>query len=313
MDTLLSGIFWIGLLAAMVRLATPILFASLGEILAERSGVLNIGIEGMMLVGALGGFLGSRATGSWLFGILVGILAGMVLAWLFAYLTVTLGVDQVVCGITVNLLALGVTSFIHRVIYGIRTMIPSATPLPEWPIPILKDIPILGPILFQQNFLVYLSLFLVGVCWFLLYRTTWGMNLQSVGEYPEAADSLGINVLRVRYLALLACGALAGMGGTVLSLGQLNMFVDNMTAGRGFIALAVVIFGKWHPVGALGASLLFGATEALQLRLQALGFQIPFQFLVMLPYLLTVIALAGVVGRSIPPGALTKPFVKEFR
>jgi simple sugar transport system permease protein len=310
-DTLISEVFWVGLLAATVRLSTPILLASLGEILAERAGVLNIGIEGMMLVGALGGFLGSRGTANSLIGVAAGVLAGMVLAWLFAYLTVTLAVDQVVCGITVNLLALGVTSFVHRVIYGIRTLIPSATPLPEWHIPGLAQAPLLGPILFRHNLLVYGAIVLVAATWFLLYRTTWGLQVRAVGEYPRAADSVGVDVFRVRHLSLLACGGLAGMGGAFLSLGHLNMFVDHMTAGRGFIALAVVIFGKWHPVGALGASLLFGAAEALQLRLQALGFQIPFQFLVMLPYVLTVVALAGVVGRSIQPAALTLPYLKE--
>ena len=313
MDTLLSGIFWVGLLAATVRLSTPILFASLGEVLAERAGVLNIGLEGMMLMGALGGFLGSRATGNPWVGVLAGMVAGATLAWAFAYLTVTLAVDQVVCGITVNLLALGLTSFAFRVIYGVRSLIPSATPLTEWPVPGLAAVPALGPILFRQNPLVYLGLLSVAACWFLLYRTTWGLKIRAVGEYPRGADSVGVDVFRVRHLALLGCGALAGVGGAFLSLGHLNIFVEHMTSGRGFIALAVVIFGKWHPVGALGASLLFGAAEALQLRLQALGFQIPFQFLVMLPYVLTVVALAGVVGRTVQPAALTLPYLKDSR
>ena len=313
MDTLVDVVFWVGLLAATLRLATPILLAALGEVLAERAGVLNIGLEGMMLMGALGGFLGSRATGSPWAGVACGVLAGMALALLFSALTVTLAVDQVVCGITVNLLALGVTGFVHRAIYGVRSLVPSATALGEWHVPLLSDVPFFGPVLFRQNALVYVALLLVAVCAVVLYRTTWGLRIRAVGEYPRAADSVGVDVLRVRHAALLACGALAGMGGAFLSLGQLNMFVEGMTAGRGFIALAVVIFARWHPVGVLGASLLFGLAEALQLRLQALGFQIPFQFLVMLPYVLTVVALVSVVGRSVQPAALTLPYVKESR
>lgn len=311
MDILLSEVFWIGLLAAAIRLATPILLASLGELVAERAGILNIGLEGMMLVGALGGFLGSYGTGSPWLGVAAGMAAGAALAWLFAYLTITLAADQIVCGITVNLLAIGITGFGHRVIFGMTTVIPSAPPLVDWHIPGLAAIPVLGPILFQQNPLVYLGLVLVFACWFMLFRTTWGLKIRAVGEYPRAADSLGVNVRRVRYAAVLACGALAGIGGAFLSLGQLSMFVEEMTAGRGFIALAVVIFARWHPVGALGASVLFGAAEALQFRLQAQGVDIPFQFLAMLPYVLTVVALVSIVGRAVQPAALTRPYFTE--
>jgi simple sugar transport system permease protein len=311
MDFLLSDVFWIGLMAAAVRLATPILLASLGELLAERAGILNIGIEGMMLVGGLGGFLGSYGSGSPWIGVLAGMAAGIALAILFAYLTITLAANQIVCGIMVNLLAIGVTGFGHRVIFGMTTVIPSAPSLVDWHIPGFAEIPVLGPILFQQNPLVYVGFALVFACWFMLFRTTWGLKIRAVGEYPIAADSLGVNVHIVRYAAVLACGGLAGIGGAFLSLGQLNMFVEEMTAGRGFIALAVVIFARWHPVGALGASLLFGAAEALQFRLQAIGVDIPFQFLAILPYVLTVVALVSIVGRSVQPVALTRPYIKE--
>lgn len=313
MNVLLNDVFWIGLLAAAVRLATPILLAALGELFAERAGVLNIGLEGMMLCGALGGFLGSQATGNPWIGVLTGVFAGCLLALLFAYLTITLSADQVICGIMVNLLALGATGFLHRSIYGITTIIPSATPLKDWHIPYLSEIPILGPILFQQNPMVYISIALVFVCWFILARTTWGLKIRAVGEYPQSADSVGVSVAKVRYAAVLGCGALAGMGGAFLSLGQLNMFVEHMTAGRGFIALAVVIFGRWHPLGALGASLLFGAAEALQIRIQALGIDIPFQFLAILPYALTVVALVSIAGRSVQPAALGLPYRRGAR
>ena len=312
MDFLLSDVFWIGLMAAAVRLATPILLASLGEMLAERAGVLNIGVEGMMLIGALGGFLGSQGTGIPWVGVLGGMLAGVLLALLFAYLTITLAADQIVSGIMVNLLAIGVTGFGHRVIYGMTTVIPSAPSLIDWHIPLLADIPVLGPVLFQQNPLVYIGLILVAACWFMLFRTTWGLKIRAVGEHPLAADSLGVSVHRVRYAAVLACGALAGIGGAFLSLGQLNMFVEEMSAGRGFIALAVVIFARWHPVGVLGVSLLFGVAEALQFRLQAQAAEeIPFQFLAILPYVLTVVALVSIVRRSVQPAALTHPYIKE--
>lgn len=313
MNVLLNDVFWIGLLAAAVRLATPILLAALGELFAERAGVLNIGLEGMMLCGALGGFLGSQATGNPWIGVLTGVFAGCLLALLFAYLTITLSADQVICGIMVNLLALGATGFLHRSIYGITTIIPSATPLKDWHIPYLSEIPFLGPILFQQNPMVYISIALVFVCWFILARTTWGLKIRAVGEYPQSADSVGVSVAKVRYAAVLGCGALAGMGGAFLSLGQLNMFVEHMTAGRGFIALAVVIFGRWHPLGALGASLLFGAAEALQIRIQALGIDIPFQFLAILPYALTVVALVSIAGRSVQPAALGLPYRRGAR
>ena len=311
MDVMLSDVFWVGLIAAAIRLATPILLASLGEILAERAGILNIGIEGMLLIGAFGGFLASHGTGSPWIGVLGGMIAGMALALLFAYLTITLAADQIVCGIMANLLAFGVTGFGHRVIFGMTTVIPSAPPLADWHIPGLAAIPVLGPILFQQNPLVYLGLVLVVACWFMLFRTSWGLKLRAVGEHPLAADSVGVSVRQVRYAAVLACGGLAGIGGAFLSLSQLSMFVEEMSAGRGFIALAVVIFARWHPVGALGASILFGAAEALQFRLQAQAADIPFQFLAILPYVLTVIALVSIVGRSVQPAALTRPYHKE--
>jgi len=313
MEIILNEAFWVALLAAGLRLATPILLGALGEIFAERAGILNIGLEGMMLVGALAAYLGAVGVGDAWFGALCGVLAGMALGLLFAFLTVTLNANQIVCGIVVNLLALGLTGFIHRVIFGVTARLPSSPSLGTWDIPFLSSIPFLGPVVFKQHAFVYLSLFLIAVSWFVLFRTTWGLNIRAVGEHPQAADTLGVNVFRVRYAAILTCGALAGLGGAFLSLAQLNVFVEGMTEGRGFIALAVVIFARWHPLGALGAAFLFGITEALQFRLQAQGSDIPFQFLAMLPYVVTVVVLVSAFARSAQPAALNKPYTKEAR
>ncbi|MGN6459566.1 MAG: ABC transporter permease [Pseudolabrys sp.] len=312
MDAVWSDLFWIGLLTAAVRLATPILLAALGEIIAERAGVLNVGLEGMMLVGAFAGFVIAQGTGNPWIGIAAGLFAGCLLGLLFAFFTVTLVVDQIVCGITINLLALGLTGYLNRVVYGLTSTMPKAPSIAQWNIPGLSELPFVGPVLFQQNALVYIALVLAFVCWFVLFRTTWGLKLRSVGEYPNAADSVGINVFRIRYAAMIACGGLAGLGGVFLSIGQLNMFVESMTGGRGFIALAVVIFARWNPFGAILAAILFGIAEALQFRLQVLDVEIPFQFLAMLPYLLTIAVLVT-MRRSVQPAALARPFIKEMR
>jgi simple sugar transport system permease protein len=226
-------------------------------------------------------------------------------------MSITLQVDQVITGITLNILALGLTGFLYRFILGKSMIPPSVTPLPVLTIPGLSRIPVIGPILFQQNIIVYATFFVcVPVSTFILLKTTFGLNLRAVGEYPLAADTVGINVYAMRYMGVLIGGLFSGLGGAFMTLAQLNMFTENMTAGRGFIALAAVIFGKWHPVGAMIATLLFGVADALQLRLQALGLQVPYQFLLMLPYVLTIIALVGVVRRTNAPAALAVPYEK---
>ena len=308
---LLNEVFLTGLLAAGVRLAVPILLAALGEIFAERAGVLKIGIEGEMLIGALSGFLGAYFTGQvWL-----GFLTGMTLSGLFslmmAFMSITLKVDQIITGITLNLLALGLTSFIYRVLFGTSRLPPHINPLAPIKLPILGDIPYLGTIFFQHNLLVYLALMAVPVSACILFRTRFGLNLRAVGEYPRAADTLGVKVKRMRYIGVLLGGCFSGLAGCFLTLAQLNRFTDNITAGRGFIAIAAVIFGKWNPYGALAAALLFGIADGLQLRFQALGFKVPYQFLLMLPYVLTMIALVGVVGKSKPPASLAVPYEKN--
>jgi ABC-type uncharacterized transport system permease subunit len=308
---LLGQTFIIGVLAAGVRLATPILLAALGEVFAERAGVLKISIEGEMLIGALFGFLGAFYLNDIWLGIFIGMTVAAIYSLIAGVLSITLKVDQVITGITLNILALGLTSFVFRFILRKSLIPPSIKPLAVLKIPILFKIPILGQIVFQQNIIVYMTFFvLVPVSTFILFKTTFGLNLRAVGEYPLAADTVGINVYRIRYVCVMIGGLFAGLGGAFMTLAQLNMFTENMTAGRGFIALAAVIFGKWHPIGAMIATLLFGTADALQLRLQGLGVDVPYQFLLMLPYVLTIIALVGVVKRTNAPSALAMPYQK---
>lgn len=313
MDLFLTHLFWVGLLAASIRMLAPILFAALGEIFVESSGVLNIGIEGMMLIGAFSGWYGTYLTGNPWIGTLIAVTVAGLTGLILAYLCISRGVDQIICGLALNIFCLGVTSLAYnRVVKDLRTP-PKIESFDVFGIPYLSDLPYVGRALFQHIALVYVALLLVPVVAFLLYRTTWGLKLRAVGEHALAADTAGVNVHLCRYVCTLVGAAMAGLGGVVLSAGQLNVFVENMTAGRGFIALAVVIFGKWNPYQVLGAAFLFAFIDGLQLRLQALGFKIPFQFLLMLPYLFTVIVLAGVVGKAAYPASTGIPYVKPKR
>lgn len=307
----MSDGFLIALMAAAVRMAMPILYAALGGLFSERSGVVNIGLEGMMLVGALGGVIGSYLSGSAWVGLLVAMLAGGLLALIHAYFSITLKVDQVVTAIALNILAIGLSSFLFRGMFGITTIPVTVDGFSNYPVPVLSELPGIGQILFNQNILVYLGLLLVPVSWFVLYRTSLGLAIRSVGENPKAADTLGVNVVLIRYGCVIFSGMMAGLGGSFLSLGQFNMFVDNMVAGRGYIAVAAVIFGKYRPGGILVAALLFGVADALQVRLQAMGADIPYQFLLMLPYVVTILALTGLVGRNSAPAASGKAYARE--
>jgi simple sugar transport system permease protein len=291
-------------------MATPIGLAAMGGVLSERSGVLNIGLEGMMLTGALAGAMGSYFLGGPWLGTLAALAGGAVLGIVLAYLTVTLGANQIVTGVGINLFALGFTTFIERVVLrpaGIET-VPSFAKLAA---PGLRTIPLLGPLFADLTPLVLVAIVIAPILAVFLYRTPWGLALRATGEVPRAADTAGISVFLVRYMAVAAGGALAGMGGAFLSLGQLNLFSENMTAGRGFIALAAVILGKWNPVGALAAAFLFGAAEALQLFVQSYGLGVPYQIPTMLPYVLALAVLAGFVSRAIPPAAEGIPYQQE--
>ncbi len=311
-STLFTTAFVIGLLQATLRTATPLLLAGLGELFSERAGVLNISLEGTMLIGSLFGFLAANKTDNLWLGIAAGGIAGMLIALIHAVLSVSFGVSQVVSGVGINILCIGLSLTTYRSVFGMASSgVPRAPAQEAFAIPWLSDIPIIGEILFQQLPLVYIALLLVPITWFILYRTELGLKIRAVGEHPLAAETLGVNVYFIRYLCVMICGLLTGVAGTFLSLGLLNIFLDNMTSGRGWIALAVVIFGKWKPFGVLWAALLFGLANAFQLRVQAAGFDIAYQFLLMAPYVLTIVVLVGAVGRSTAPAALAVPFLKE--
>ncbi len=297
------GALFIALIPAAIALAAPLLYAALGELISEKAGVINIHLEGMMLCGAFFGVWGAAVTGNVASGFLIAALGGVGLATLHGVLCFVLGANQVVSGVVMNILALGGTSFLFAsVLSGMMTT--SAPTLTSLPIPLLSDIPVLGKMFFTQNIMVYVAYLLVPVLWWVWRRTKVGLVLEAAGQKPGAAASLGISVPAVRWSALLFCGALAGIGGGQLVLAGLGLFSDNVTAGRGFIALAAVVFGRWRPVGTLGAVLLFAFADALQVRAQVLDFPLPYDLLVALPYIVTVVALALFVRRMRPPAAL---------
>jgi simple sugar transport system permease protein len=321
---------WSALIAATLRAATPLTFAALGGIISERSGVVNIGLEGMLLMGAFFGFLGADKLGSWQWGILCGLAAGAGLAVVHAFVSIHLRADQIISGFAVNFLALGITGYFFIEVYtdqgtpGSVSNIPSISIVaPEegaaqsesvWQICSCLDADsFLGGAIGNTHILIWTALLLVLGIHLLLFRTTVGLRLRSVGEHPKAADTVGISVYGVRYAAVIVSGALAGLGGVYLSNGITHSFNENLSAGRGFIALAAVIFGRWRPFGAFVACLLFGFTEALALRLPgAYGADAAWTTLFRaLPYVVTLIVVAGVVGRSIPPAAVGRPYVKQ--
>ncbi|MGE5841221.1 MAG: ABC transporter permease [Deltaproteobacteria bacterium] len=311
MDQILEAAFVSGLIGAMMRMATPIIFATLGEILAERSGVLNLGIEGIMLMGAMTGFLVSISTGSLWFGVLMAALVGMALGLLMAFLSVHLGLSQHVSGLGITLFAAGLAMFIYRLHFGSPTVPPTVKPFQQVVIPWLSEIPVLGPGLFKQYALTYIAWLLVPAVSILLYKTTVGLKIRTVGENPIVADTVGVNVTLTRTLCLVAGGAFMGVGGAFLTLAHQNMFLIDVIGGRGWVAIAMVIFGNWDPVkGTLGA-LIFGCLDGLQLRLQGLGLKLSFHVFLMIPYLLTIVALVSVSRKASVPAGLLKPYRRE--
>jgi len=291
-------------------LATPIVYGSLGGLFSERAGIVNIGLEGMMLTGAFAGVAVSQFSGfAWL-GVLAAVAAGGLLGLLHGVITVKFAGNQVVSGTGINIFALGFTAYMSQVLWGSRGASEGYVPgLPPISIPLLQDVPILGDIISGHTPLVYLMVVITVLSYVILFKTPLGLRIRAVGERPEAADTAGINVFKTKYLCLIISGMLAGVGGSFLSLGHLNLFALGMTGGRGFIALAAMILGKWMPFGAFGASVLFGFADALQMRLQSLGI-LPPQIILAIPYILTIAVLAGVVGKAIPPSNY-KPYVKE--
>ncbi len=308
---LLVKLFNLSVFASTLRIATPLILAALGGCMSERSGVINIGLEGMMLMGAFTAVVGSFFLGPWV-GLLMGICAGGLMGLLHAFMSVTIGANQIISATAINIMAVGIPNILVPVIwpghYGISPTVPV---IPEVSVPVLVDIPVIGRILGHHNPVVYLALLLVPVIHFLLFKTRLGLRIRSVGEHPRAADTLGVNVYRMRYIAVTISGLLAGLGGSFLSICYQSQFSASMTAGRGFIGLAAMIFGRWSPVGALLACLLFGFADAFQAGAQAAGVPVPPDLMLAFPYVLTLIALVGLLGKTaLSPAANGKFYQK---
>ncbi len=295
----------VGLAFSGIRLATPYLYAAIGETIAQRSGVLNLGVDGIMLMGAYSAFYVALTTGNLGLGLLAGAAVGLAMGLLMAFVSVTLKAEQGISGIGLYLFGLGLSSLLFKTTIGTVKTIDGFRPVA---IPGLSDIPIIGEIFFRHSLLVYGAFLLVPAAWWLIEKTSWGLKIRAVGQNPAAADSLGVSVNRVRYFCVALGGLLAGVAGASLSIALTNLFQENLTAGQGFIAVALVYFGGWRPIGVLSGALLFSFVNALQLWMQVLGVQVPSDILVMLPYLLTIAALAVAVNRARQPAALTKPF-----
>jgi ABC-type uncharacterized transport system permease subunit len=293
--------------SSSLRLATPLLLAATGEMMSEQAGVLNLSLEGMMLSAAFAGALGAKLSGHPMVGLLFGVAAGLLLAVVQAVLSVRVRANQLVVGIGFNIFALGATTFLYRQIFGglSRDQIPS---FGKVTVPLLWRIPVLGPALFHQTGLVYGAFALVALTWWLVTRTPFGLAVRAVGENPRAADQAGLNVQRIRFLAVLYAGACAGLAGVFISVASISTFTEGMTNGAGYLAVTAVILGGWRSGGVLGACLLFGAATSLQFVLPAIGVPIPTAGLVMLPYVLALVAVSGVIRRSRPPAALALPF-----
>ena len=295
----------VGILSSGIRLATPYLYASMGETFSQRSGVLNLGVEGQMLLGAFAAFYISFTTGNLWLGILAAIITGLLMGLAMAFVSINLQAVQGISGIGFYLFGLGMSDLLFQKLLGTVETVSGFRPVY---IPWLSDIPIIGEIFFNQNILVYGAYFLVFAAWFVLNKTTLGLKIKAVGESPQAADSLGVSVSKVRYFAVAFGGIMSGIAGASLSIALLNVFQQNMTSGLGFIAIALVYFGGWRPLAVMGGALLFSMVNSLQLWVQVLNIPIPSDFAVMMPYVLTILALIVSVQRVRPPSALTKPF-----
>lgn len=310
-----SSVDMVGMLAASLRMSTPIALGAMAGIWCERSGVVNIAIEGMMLSAAAFGFAANLYVATWLgsdaiwVGVLVAVLTGGLMATFHAILSIRFKTDQIISGTAINILAVGASGFLRRAYllnaYSVGEI------LPMWKIPVLGDIPIVGAIFFQSRPILYMMLVIVLLTNFILFRTVWGLRSRSVGEHPLAADTLGINVIKTRYINVIIGGMIAGLAGAWFSLETVGSFEDLMTGGKGFIALAAMIFGNWNPFGAFAGALLFGFAEALEIKLQILDAPIPHQFLSMVPYIATMIVLAGLIGKTVSPAADGQPYEKQ--
>jgi simple sugar transport system permease protein len=305
MSDFFSTAVFVGILASGIRLATPYLFAAIGETFGQRSGVLNLGVDGQMLLGAFAAFYVVYVTENLWLGLLAAIIVGALMGLAMAFVTVNLQAQQGISGIGFYLFGLGMSDLLFKMLVG---TVETVKGFPKIHIPFLSDIPILGEIFFNHNLMVYGAFLLVPVSWFVQNKTTLGLKIRAVGENPEAADSLGVSVARVRYFTIIQGGILSGIAGASLSIALLNVFQQNMTSGLGFIAVALVYFGGWRPFGVLGGALLFSMVSSLQLWMQVKNVPIPSDIAVMLPYILTILVLVVSVSRVRAPSALTKPF-----
>ena len=314
MNAIFEQVFQVGFLAAIIRIATPLAFATLGEMLSERSGVLNLGIEGIMLLSAMTGFTAAYYSGNLWVGVLVAAATGALMGAVHAIFTVGLGLSQHVCGIGITLFCTGLAYFLFRLLFQDSSNPPTVTSFETFSVPILSGIPIIGPALFNQFTLTYIVMIAVPVMAFVLYRTPWGLNLRMAGENPRAADAAGVSVMAIRFQAVILGGAFMGVAGAFLTMAQFNTFTFGVISGRGWIAIALVVFGRWDPLKCAGAALLFAFIDALQLRLQTAGVgHVPYEVFLALPFVFTIVAMAIMSRNAAAPPALLKAFRKEER
>ncbi len=300
-------------LAAAVRVATPLTFAGIGEAFSERAGIINIGVEAIMLSGAFAAFMATSATGSILLGVAAGILGGVCVSMLHGVLSIRCRANQNIAGLALNILVLGLTSFLFMKAFGQTTVLPTCKLAPQFAIPLLSQIPVLGPALFSQSGFEYTLYLVVMAATVVFYRTEWGTTLTAVGEHPRAADTAGLNVQKIRYLACLINGILGGLGGAYITIAQLGFFMEDVNAGRGYIALVAVILGRRNPAGIFASALVIGLAQALQLQLQTLRIGIPSQAFSMLPYVAAVVVLLFSIGKGRDPVALGVPYERDKR
>ncbi|NLB23841.1 MAG: ABC transporter permease [Clostridiales bacterium] len=308
----MSGVTVIAVIASAIRLATPLLLSALGGVFSERSGVVNIGLEGIMIFGAFFSVLFTHITGNAWIGVVAAIIFGIVMAALLAVVSINLKGNQIIAGTAVNLLAAALTAFFLELIWhrsGSTPICPDM--LTSNPIRVLEKLPVIGDLFKQFTPFIYIAIVLTFVTYYILWKTPWGLHVRAVGEHPKAADTVGIGVYKTRWICVLLSGVLAGLSGACLSIGTVGLFREGMVAGKGFIALAAMVFGKWHPIGAMGASFFFGICLAIQIQAQSFGLDVPGEFLAMVPYVATIIVLIGVVGKAVAPKADGQPYEKD--
>lgn len=305
--------FWEQLFASTIRMTPPLLLAALGALFSERAGMSMLGLEGIMTMGALSGYLATYFTGSVFWGLVFGAVGGILLNLIFSFFTVTVKANHIINGMALNILAPALATFLFRATFGESTTVVVGNVMQDMPIPVLSKLPFVGTVLFSHKPLVYVAFLLVPLTAFFFNRFKPGLNFRAVGEYPQAAESLGINVIRVKYLAGVMCGLFAGLAGAYLTVCSLGTYVDGIVSGRGYVALSALIFGRWNPVSILWATLFFGMADAFQLRLQLALPGFPYQLLAMLPYVALVVALVAIRGKSVGPKAVGQPYFREHR